>query len=1117
MKKMILIATGLMMVPGVASAFPIAVGAVGVGLIGVMALPVALVLAGAVWVYKSKGKTLVPLLALLVAAAASLFLLRDYAQDQEDKAALFTNADASMLSPSIPFPFVEPGEQAKSPQAVTPAEFMAGIADGDFKALKISTYPSLFMQAGQVGVSDFWRNKDVLVDAVNQHGGRVVLVDEYGGIAASVAGAAMRNFGLNLGFLQGGTTALSKFGWQQIDSGKSIGGTPVEVPEYKNWISQHSDAYVVGITTDREFVHDGWVFGDRTLTLADFVANYQGIIRDTLGRQIFVVGFETNDSGATPIVVSLLAKAGVDVHFVMPNHDEILIKPAYYDSYPNDTRTVSVEDAERYVLHRNDVEFVDFSERPWPIGVDFLKGRYHHLPMSEVAKGKLGDFVASLDPTKVYIGLAFDRRTAYHSLLAGELLSKRGAPWLGRFTRAASLTEPFLTVDDLNTEDEQWAYALRDAGALVGFEMLGHGFLWAVLAGLIIAMPAIAIRRRGNARNTLIVAAEIVAYCCAFQAKADYPQVDSAYTAFTVANTFGMLLVAFMLRRSSRPPVSAFSQYTPTLPPKAALLNLAAERSYAVAKGFVVTPEDQAQLSAVRLKQGQYIVRSAAMQESASHAATAGVFDSFVSDSAAGIPSMASAVFASLTAAGVEGYALVQSYVDAPWYGVIQLQDNEQSTHMVCDIGPAEAVTSGASSVKSFRFPVWDAKQAPSEVRAAAIALLDLMACGAYSLEFAISSAGKLVILQVNQSIFRACAGMRLQQAARKSVIEVGSSHPDPLSAAIVAALSPGQILAFGQRRFCYVEPAWRTKLTLRHDLDALGFTPKKTQPQHLLVWVDRYSRSNDLTQGCKGEVCAVVEAIRQAADGVGRMNRIATAMVALSRSSNWQDEPRPLASSQVGCALGRAEPAAWIGMPVAALAGFSVDCGADDFTADELPNSSIEAESPEQWVKDATSVMLAIRLAAIKPAITKVIVGGNGQQLLDALESQVGYWDADLQAGAPIALAQTPQKFSEVLLGRVMSASSWRVPVEGITGPIIEPDRSGGKGVLLIERCSMSYLPDLSRAVAVIARQGSVTSHLMQHAAAMKLPVVIGAELPVDLQIGAQVSISAKGKVALA
>ena len=48
--KKLMIAACLVLFPGYAAAFPIAVGAVGVGLLGVMAFPVALVIAGAIWV-----------------------------------------------------------------------------------------------------------------------------------------------------------------------------------------------------------------------------------------------------------------------------------------------------------------------------------------------------------------------------------------------------------------------------------------------------------------------------------------------------------------------------------------------------------------------------------------------------------------------------------------------------------------------------------------------------------------------------------------------------------------------------------------------------------------------------------------------------------------------------------------------------------------------------------------------------------------------------------------------------------------------------------------------------------------------------------------------------------
>ena len=243
-------------------------------------------------------------------------------------------------------------------------------------------------------------------------------------------------------------------------------------------------------------------------------------------------------------------------------------------------------------------------------------------------------------------------------------------------------------------------------------------------------------------------------------------------------------------------------------------------------------------------------------------------------------------------------------------------------------------------------------------------------------------------------------------------------------------------------------------------------------------------------------------------------MNRIATAMLAIGRVTPWETDPRPLASSQVGSTVAQHALPSWRDMPVSALAGYAAGAAIEDMAADQLPSSEIMATSPEHWVKDATSVLLAIRLAALQPAIASLISAGEGQLLLDALKSQVGYWDADHASRIAAPLIQSPVSFAEVMQGRVVPVSSWRIPSDGVGGPVILPCLGGEQGVLLIDSCSMDYLPDLQRAVAVIAYKGSVTSHLMQHAAAMKLPVVIGAELPQGLAIGSQVMISGHGEV---
>lgn len=1115
MRATVLAASAMaLLAPGVASAFPIAVGAAGVGLLGVMALPLLLIAAGAFWVVRNKGRGLIPLLALAAASAVFMFLVRDFGQEQAVKVALFTKADTAYLSPPIPFPFIDLDEQAKSKQAVTPAEFVDGLSQGHFKALKISTYPSLFTATGQVAVDDFWRDKQVLIDAVNGLGGRVVLVDEYGGIAASIAGAALAKFGLNVGFLQGGTVALSQYGWSVADQGGIDTAGAVSAEDYKSWIAAHPKAYVLGLTTDREFVEDGWLFGDRTLSLADVVANYQALVMEILGREVFIVGFETNDTGATHIAAQLLRDAGVKVHFVMPSQDEILIKPAYYNAYQNDTRTVSVEDAERYILHRPDVEFLDFSENPWPIGVDFLKDRYHHLPMPEVAKGNLAAFVGQLDPGKVYVGLSFDRRTAYHSLLAGELLSQRGASWLGRFTLASSLTEPFLTVEDLNTDEEQVAYALRQAGAHTGLYIIGHGLLGAAIAGLALSVALLVMSRRRPIKSAVVAIVAGAGYACVMQANADYPFVATAYDVFMYASSVGAgfaILVAYGRRV---PRIVAFSNYTTTLPAKAALLNVAAARGHHVLKGVVASPTDLPELAAVRFKRARYIVRSAAYCEAANHGETAGVFESIVCESSGEIQEAATRVFGSFTAARVDGAVLVQPYVKAKWYGVIQLQRNELSPLIICEVGQAEAVTSGQAPAHSFQFPAWDLKAAPKLIRKAAAALLDLLEVGAYSLEFAITSSGRLIILQVNQADFRACAEIRLIRAASKQVIEVDSAHADPLSAGLVAALSAGHIFSYGSRRYCEVASPWKTKGTLRDDLEALGLNAGSLKAEHLVAWVDRYARSPEWTAACEVNVASVVAAINSAANSLGRINRVASTLLVIGKSEGWSHDARQTASSIVGEQVHQGVTPVWGGAEVGPMIGFSVQGADDNFDPDCLPPEPQYAPSPLYWVKDASSVMLAARLAAIKPAVVALIESGHADQLLSLLESNVGDWDALQPCAVREVIGAAKQPFKEILLGDQRKLNSWRVPASGIDGVIQTPFAAVGCGVLLIDQCRMDYLPLLSSATAVVAMSGSITSHLMQHAEAMRLPVIIGGDIASGLIPGERVRVNADGSV---
>lgn len=198
----------------------------------------------------------------------------------------------------------------------------------------------------------------------------------------------------------------------------------------------------------------------------------------------------------------------------------------------------------------------------------------------------------------------------------------------------------------------------------------------------------------------------------------------------------------------------------------------------------------------------------------------------------------------------------------------------------------------------------------------------------------------------------------------------------------------------------------------------------------------------------------------------------------------------------------------------VGPLIGFSANESSNDFTADELPESEFCSASPWAWVKDASSQLLSVRLGAIKPAIVLLISAGRGQELYNMLESSVGDWDALSKRERAGELVQTAQPFSAVLLGHARSDTCWRVPPAGIEGAIVTPAAGNAGSVLLLDRCSMSYLPLLRQVRAVIVKEGAITSHLMQHAESLGLPVVIGGEIAEGLTAGQLVRINSRGGV---
>ena len=81
--------------------------------------------------------------------------------------------------------------------------------------------------------------------------------------------------------------------------------------------------------------------------------------------------------------------------------------------------------------------FLDFQPAAdWATTRERIRGTVH-IDMEKVARGQMAEELAKLDPTATYAGLGYDRRSSYHSLLAGEYLSEKGpAGWASTLSRS---------------------------------------------------------------------------------------------------------------------------------------------------------------------------------------------------------------------------------------------------------------------------------------------------------------------------------------------------------------------------------------------------------------------------------------------------------------------------------------------------------------------------------------------------------------------------------------------------------------------------------------------------------------------------------------------------------
>lgn len=1104
----------LLALPNVASAFPIAAGVMGAGTLGIMALPFLIIVAAMILLLKGSKTS-----AALVASIGIPMLLMaaleyDDSNDSLLSANLFNQAETSFLNQAVPFNFLSNQLQMKSKQAVWPAEFVRGLEDGHFKALKISAYPSLFTSQSGLTVQAIRDDKDKLLSAVEGLGGRVVLVDEYGGISGTIAEEALKHFGINLGFLVGGTKRLSQYGWTLNLSQK---GEEILVDEYQNWLKENPEAVVLSITTDREFVQDGWMFGDQTLTLADFISSFSEIALLTQGKKVFLASFETHDSGATPVVVKLLSSAGVDVTYVAPSPAEILVKPAYFQQYENHERLVGLNDAKRYIRARSDVVFLDFSESQWKLSfTKQLEGRYLRLPMTEVAAGGLEKFVDELDPSKTYIGLAFDRRTAYHSLLAGEALSERGVAWLGRFTLPNVLTEELLNNEDLTSSFEIFTSKLKTDIADMG-KMLAsiNGSAIFFLFNSLIVYGCI--RSRSQIRKSLYLAIISLSFYQLHLTANDYSLNWTVNPYWLMVGAVLAGLAAALWPTTVEGPISSASALPEELPPKAALLNQAAAKGAKVIKGTVFSHSDDVATKVRFWDQGRYIVRSAAANEASCHGETAGIYRSIVVNNLSEIPEAVASVIEHQNHLSGHGKALVQRFCEAKYFGVAQLMSNGSSDTIVCEYGSWGSVTDGSGIISSAKISTNEVHLSGKSIRVPAQLLLRLESIGAHSIEFA-TNGSEITLLQVNADEFRACAEKKLKALGNKRVAEAESAHSDPISAALIAAMAaPGSMFAYGNRRFFPATSRLNAIATAIDDAAKLGLLHKPSFASLIKIMEGQEYK---LGQGvnCSGSVddtiSLILDAVNDISQTLGRANRLATTAMMLGITGRWSTSPQNLPTSIIGSKIRDGKNAEWKGHSVAPLIGLNLFSNKLDFTADALPTKAIPASSPAAYVKDVSTAMIMSRLESLSAGIEHVLVNGGAQVLLNRLNAQAGYWDA-LQ----LDMEREPTFMGAGSLKDLMANNSsnfgvMRIPKNGIEGCASTPESKVEDGILFIESCQMDYFDLLDISKAVVVKQGAITSHLMQHAAFKGKPVVIGAPNFGQFKRGDQIRINKEGLI---
>ncbi|KPC02154.1 hypothetical protein QO021_29480 (plasmid) [Pseudomonas amygdali pv. lachrymans] len=1045
----------------------------------------------------------------------------------------------SKRTTDIPYPYVSDTAQAASAARITAEDFYQGLSNREIRVIRVDLEPQLFKDFGfGATATQIHDNPDPLVGIAKKGNRQVVLVDERGTTAAAIAEDLSKKYGVRIQFLEGGANALNDYAWDHLAKvADDHAVLPADIPSFK----QQRKPTVISTTNTDEFLSYGWLHG-LTVTLPVFLSGADAIAEALHGKTVLITAAESHYSGDTWILLDMLRARGVDAYFMQPTREELLIKPAYFKAYKNVDRYFGAGQAFDYVVGDQEVRFLDFqSAVDWARTKNQLP-RTDHIDMEIVAKGGLAEALTRLDPSKAYVGLAYDRRTFYHSILAGEILTAGGVKWLGINTEPGLFNRAVLTDEDL-IDPEEAIYALVQAKSIhaIGsvIALVPGSAAWVVFLNLAISFVGafFAARPRHPAVQVGIALLGTAASYALWIAYLETTQVWASDDLISLSQILGALGGWFAAKRVLARRQFKADAVIEVLPSKIALLQRAAELGYRVQKGYVVSNVDLDSLPRWVASE-RVLVRSAAFSESSS-AQTIGVFESIPAQGKAEVMAALRSVHAQIKAAGEVPFALIQTFIRGEMFGVAMFGTASDGHLFICEGGRGDAATAGTGETERVAIPVWQTAGLSRDIKKVRSALLTLHRdMGATSIEWAVSASGNLSILQVSTDtlgrpgLAKLLKGTLWSGLGASRFVALPIDHGNSVGAAVVAAMAgPGDQFSVGGVRLARVRGMVSARaLQLADITSVLGSLPSSAfsrVPGSLLLKAfelacqkrdsDRRTRQISLSAPDSALAEAIACELAVVSCIYGRFGRIATTAIEMKIESPSQGFERALRSTELGHEASKLSPAE--AEEMASFAGFvSVSSYAPFSTPSldaELVSPVIQVvDSPLAWMKDKCAVMMMIELGRLSPAIDELCRRGVADLLLDILPSYLGELPINCQV-----FDESPKQLSEFFddgLRNLRTGNkpiAWGIPRSGLELTLTCPATFAPGTAVFLETTDMSQLPLISTAGALVVRSGSSLSHLLQHARRLNVPHVVGLESGAEL-VGKTVRIEPTGEV---